>query len=175
KDKGSFIVSGRRTYADVFLKLSNNEDLSNSILYFYDLNAKGNYKLGENDRIFVSGYFGRDKFGFGDVFGFDWGNVTTTLRWNHLFNDKLFLNSTLLYSDYNYNVNIGGDEGENNGFNITSAIRDFSIKEDFDYYISPVNTVKFGANIIHHSFKPGVITTDFNSGVNASKLQEKQA
>src|SRR5690606_12481858 len=91
KDKGSFIVSGRRTYADVFLKLSNNEDLSNSILYFYDLNAKGNYKLGENDRIFVSGYFGRDKFGFGDVFGFDWGNVTTTLRWNHLFNDKLFL------------------------------------------------------------------------------------
>ncbi|MEX2595006.1 MAG: TonB-dependent receptor [Anditalea sp.] len=175
KDRGSFIVSGRRTYADVFLKLSNNEDLSNSILYFYDLNAKANYKLGDDDRLYISGYFGRDKFGFNDVFGFDWGNTTTTLRWNHLFNDKLFLNSTFLYSDYNYKVNIGGDEAQNNGFNITSAIRDFSIKEDFDYYINPENTLKFGANIIHHAFKPGAITTDENSQVNASELQQKYA
>src|SRR5690554_1611752 len=175
KDEGSFILSGRRTYADVFLKLSNNEDLSNSILYFYDLNAKANYRLGENDRIFVSGYFGRDKFGFGDVFGFDWGNSTATLRWNHLFNDRLFLNSTFLFSDYNYRVEIGGDEGQNNGFNITSAIRDFSIKEDFDYYISPTNTLNFGANLIHHTFKPGQIRTDENSSVNPSQLQEKYA
>jgi hypothetical protein len=175
QDKGSFIVSGRRTYADVFLKLSNNEDLSNSILYFYDLNAKANYQLGENDRIYLSGYFGRDKFGFADVFGFDWGNTTTTLRWNHLFNDRLFLNSTLLYSDYNYRVNIGGDEGENNGFEITSAIRDFSLKEDFDYFLNTRNTLKFGMNIIRHAFKPGVITTDINSGVNASELQRKHA
>lgn len=175
RDKGSFIISGRRTYADVFLKLSNDEDLSQSILYFYDLNAKANYRLGENDRIFVSGYFGRDKFGFSDVFGFDWGNTTTTFRWNHLFNDKLFLNSTILYSDYNYNVNIGGDEGKENGFDITSAIRDFSIKEDFEYYIHPTNTLKFGANLIRHKFKPGAITTDANSQVNASRLQQKHA
>ena len=175
KDEGSFILSGRRTYADVFLKLSNNEDLSNSILYFYDLNAKANYRLGENDRIFVSGYFGRDKFGFGDVFGFDWGNSTATLRWNHLFNNRLFLNSTFLFSDYNYRVEIGGDEGQNNGFNISSAIRDFSIKEDFDYYISPTNTLKFGANVIHHTFKPGEIRTEENSSVNSSQLQQKYA
>lgn len=175
KDHGSFILSGRRTYADVFLKLSKDDDISQSILYFYDLNAKANYKLGDNDRVYISGYFGRDKFGFADDFGFDWGNTTATLRWNHLFNDKLFLNSTFLYSDYNYDVNIGGDEGDNNGFNITSAIRDFSIKEDFDYYISPTNTVKFGANIIRHVFKPGVITTDINSVINPSELQQKHA
>jgi len=175
KDKGSFIVSGRRTYADVFLKLSNNEDLSNSILYFYDLNAKANYQLNPNSRIYLSGYFGRDKFGFADVFGFDWGNTTATLRWNHLFNDKLFLNSTVLFSDYNYRVKIGGDEGENNGFQINSAIRDFSIKEDFDYFINTANTLKFGANLIRHSFMPGAITTDLNSDVNASRLQEKYA
>src|SRR5690606_30256559 len=123
KDKGSFIISGRRTYADLFLKLSSNEDLSKSILYFYDLNAKANYQLNPNNRIFLSGYFGRDKFGFSDVFGFDWGNTTATFRWNHLFNNKLFLNSTVLFSDYNYQVKISGDEGENNGFRITSAIR----------------------------------------------------
>lgn len=175
KDKSSFIVSGRRTYADVFLKLSNNEDLSNSILYFYDLNAKANYQLNPNNRIYLSGYFGRDKFGFADVFGFDWGNTTATLRWNHLFNDKLFLNSTVLFSDYNYEVDIGGDEGENNGFRITSAIRDFSIKEDFDYFINPRNTLKFGANLIRHSFMPGAITTDQFADVNASELQKKAA
>ncbi|HLW20629.1 MAG TPA: TonB-dependent receptor [Cyclobacteriaceae bacterium] len=175
KDKGSFIVSGRRTYADVFLKLSNNEDLSNSILYFYDLNVKANYRLNPNNRIYLSGYFGRDKFGFSDVFGFDWGNTTATLRWNHIFNDKLFLNSTVLFSDYNYQVKISGDEGENNGFRITSAIRDFSIKEDFDYFISPANTMKFGVNVIRHGFMPGAIETDLFSDVNASRLQEKYA
>jgi hypothetical protein len=175
KDKGSFIVSGRRTYADLFLKLSSNEDLSNSILYFYDINAKANYQLDPNNRIYLSGYFGRDKFGFSNVFGFDWGNTTATLRWNHLFNDKLFLNSTVLFSDYNYQVKISGDEGENNGFRITSAIRDFSIKEDFDYFISPTNTLKFGVNVIRHAFMPGAIDTDLFSDVNASRLQEKYA
>ncbi len=175
KDKSSFIVSGRRTYADLFLKLSNNEDLSNSILYFYDLNAKANYQLNPNNRIYLSGYFGRDKFGFSDLFGFDWGNTTATFRWNHIFNDRLFLNSTVLFSDYNYKVKISGDEGENNGFQINSAIRDFSIKEDFDYFINTSNTLKFGANLIRHEFMPGAITTDLYSDLNASRLQEKYA
>lgn len=175
KDKGSFIISGRRTYADVFLKLSNNEDLSNSILYFYDLNAKANYRLGEKDQIFLSGYFGRDKFGFSDVFGFDWGNTTATLRWNHLFSDRLFLNSTLLFSDYNYKVEIGGGEEDSEGFTITSAIQDFSLKEDFEYYINPRNTLKFGLNIIKHAFIPGEIATGLASNVNDLQLQKKYA
>ncbi|HNP18683.1 MAG TPA: TonB-dependent receptor [Fulvivirga sp.] len=175
KDKSSFILSGRRTYLDLFLKASSDPDISKSILYFYDLNAKANYKFSDRDRVFISGYFGRDKFGFGDQFGFDWGNTTTTLRWNHLFNDRLFLNSTALFSDYNYKVEIGGDEGENNGFKIISAIQDVSLKEDFEYYISPTNTFKFGATVAHHKFVPGEFNPDANSNFNSIRLQEKFA
>lgn len=175
KDKGSFIVSGRRTYIDLFTKLSGDEDLKNSQLYFYDLNAKANYRLGQKDRIFLSGYFGRDQLGFADQFGFDWGNTTATLRWNHLFSDKLFLNTTLLYSNYSYNVGIEGDENENNGFKITSNIEDISIKEDFEYYINPSNTLKFGVNAIYHTFVPGQIIPDINSNINQILLQEKYA
>jgi hypothetical protein len=175
KDKGSFIISGRRTYLDLFLKTSKDKDVRNSVLYFYDLNAKANYSFGKKDRVFISGYFGRDKFGVSDDFGFDWGNTTATIRWNHLFNDRLFLNTTGLFSDYNYDVEIGGDEGENNGFNITSAIKDISLKQDFKYYINPLNTLKFGWSGIYHSFIPGEISPQENSNINALELQEKYA
>jgi hypothetical protein len=106
KDKSSFMISGRRTYADLFLKLSSNEKQKNSSLYFYDLNIKANYKITDKDRIFLSGYFGNDHFGFNNVMGFDWGNKTTTLRWNHIFSNKLFSNTSLIYSDYNYHVQL---------------------------------------------------------------------
>ncbi|WP_186756506.1 TonB-dependent receptor [Echinicola salinicaeni] len=177
KDKGSFVVSGRRTYVDMFLKLSNNEDLNNSTLYFYDLNAKANYRLGDKDRVFVSGYFGRDNFGFNDQFGFDWGNATATARWNHLFNDKLFLNTTAVFSDYNYDVEIMAEEedGEMNGFKVMSAIRDISLKEDFEYYISPENTLRFGISGIRHNFLPGEIVPQGDSYINAQELQRKYA
>lgn len=175
KDKGSFIISGRRTYLDLFLKASNDEDVRNSVLYFYDLNAKANYKFGEKDRVFLSGYFGRDKFGAGDVFGFDWGNTTATLRWNHLFSDRLFSNTTALFSDYNYDVEIAGDEGENNGFDITSGIKDWSLKQDFKYFINPKNSLRFGLNGIYHTFVPGQINPQSNSNINALELQEKYA
>lgn len=175
KDKGSFIVSGRRTYLDLFLNLSKNEDLKNSILYFYDLNLKANYKLSDKDRLYVSGYFGRDKFGFSDVFGFDWGNTTTTLRWNHLFNDKLFLNTTALFSDYNYVVEIGGSDEKNDGFKITSSIQDISLKEDFTYFLNTSNTIKFGLSAAYHTFLPGEIAPEANSGINRAELQDKYA
>lgn len=161
KDKGSFIISGRRTYADVFLKLSDNESLNKSILYFYDLNAKANYRIGPNDRIFLSGYFGRDNFGFSDQFGFDWGNATGTLRWNHIYSDKLFGNTSFVFSNYNYKIKFGGG---NETFEIGSEIQDMNLKQDFDWYINSNNTFKFGANIIHHTFKPGEIET--GSGIN---------
>jgi len=175
KDKGSFIISGRRTYLDLFGKLSSNEDVSSSSLYFYDFNAKANYKLGEKDRIYLSGYFGKDKFGFSDLFGFDWGNTTATARWNHIFSDKLFANTTLLYSNYKYNVNIEGEEDLNDGFLITSNIEDYSIKQDFDYFLTPGHTLKFGVNAIHHTFVPGQFTPDIGSNLNAILLQEKYA
>jgi len=175
KDKGSFILSGRRTYLDLFLKLSNNEDISNSILYFYDLNMKANYKLGEKDRLYLSGYFGRDKFGYSDDFGFDWGNTTTTLRWNHLFSDKLFLNTTALFSDYNYVVEIGGSEDKKDGFTISSAIQDISLKEDFSYFLNTSNTVNFGLSAAYHTFLPGEIAPEEDAGINRSVLQDKYA
>lgn len=156
KNKGSFILSGRRTYADVFLRLSNNEALKESILYFYDLNAKANYRLGDKDRIFLSGYFGRDKFGFSDQFGFDWGNATGTVRWNHIYNDKLFGNTSLIFSNYDYKIKFGTG---NQTFEIGSQIQDWNFKKEFDYYLNSNNTMSFGINVIHHTFKPGEIET----------------
>ncbi len=160
KDKGSFIISGRRSYADVFLKLSKDENQRNTKLYFYDLNAKANYRLGEKDRIFLSAYFGRDNFGFGDVFGFNWGNATATMRWNHIINQKLFSNTSVIYSNFDYAFNIGsGDEG----FGVKSSIEDWNLKQDFSFFMNNMNTMKFGFQGIYHTFRPGALT-----GSNAS-------
>ncbi len=154
KDKGSFILSGRRTYVDQFLRFSNNENLDGAGLYFYDLNAKANYRISDKDRVFVSGYIGRDQFNFGSQLSFDWGNTTATTRWNHIYNGKLFGNATFIYSKYNYVIGIG--EGSSK-VEIGSQIQDFNFKKDFDYYINSNNTLKFGGNIIHHTFEPGEI------------------
>ncbi len=152
KDKGSVMVSGRRTYGDLFLKLSRDTTLNQTQLYFYDLNAKANYKINDNNRIYLSGYFGRDVFKFGDQFGFDWGNSTATLRWNHLFNEKLFSNTSLIYSNYNYSFNIGDDQ---NGFGLSSQIEDWNLKQDFTWFASSDHQVRFGGQLIHHNFVPG--------------------
>lgn len=160
KNKGSFIISGRRSYADLFLKLSNQEDLKDTKLFFYDLNAKANYRISNKDRIFLSGYFGRDEFGLGNDFGFSWGNATGTLRWNHIINEKLFSNTTLVRSTFDYAFNIGqGDDG----FGIKSSIKDWNLKQDFSYFINEKNTLKFGLNGIHHTFKPGSLTGENDS------------
>jgi hypothetical protein len=168
KDKGSFIVSGRRTYADLFLKLSQDELQKNSSLYFYDLNLKANYKLGEKDRLYLSGYFGQDHFGFNDQFGFDWGNKTGTLRWNHIASDKLFSNTSLIYSEYDYLIDIAVAE-----FEIGSKINDINLKQDFDYYLNKNNKIKFGGNFIHHTFNPGYLETTGNESINNIDVQNK--
>ena len=162
KDKGSFIISGRRTYLDLFLKLSSDEAMTKTQLYFYDINLKANYRINDKNRIYISGYFGKDVFGYDDMMGIDWGNATGTLRWNHLFNDRLFLNSSLIYSNYTYKIN--SDIGDNK-LAIKSGISDINLKEDFTYYINPQNTLKFGVNITHHTFIPGEVSgnEDFNS------------
>lgn len=172
KDKGSFILSGRRSYADLFLGLSKNADIpKDTKLFFYDLNAKANYRIGEKDRVFLSGYFGRDKFKLGDVFGFGWGNATGTLRWNHIFNNKLFSNTTVVFSNFNYEFTIGSGD---NGFGIRSSIQDWNVKQDFDYYLNSNNTLKFGVNAIHHTFKPGALTGE-NESFNEVKLDSRYA
>jgi hypothetical protein len=161
EDKMSFIVSGRRSYADLMGKAVSLID-DNMKLYFYDLNAKLNYKINDNNRIYLSGYFGKDDFGFGD-FGTDWGNTTGTLRWNHLFGKKLFSNTTLLYSNYNYGFNMGANN------HMSSGIEDYSLKQDFTFYKNPNNTLKFGFNTSYHIFNPGEL--QFNSGDSTNSME----
>ena len=159
QDKSSFMISGRRTYADLFLKLSNDEDIRNSYLFFYDLNLKTNYKLNNRNRIYLSGYLGRDDFGYKNDFGFDWGSITGTFRWNHIFNNRLFSNTSLIFSNYSYDINIQ----TNQDMVIQSEIHDINIKQDLTWYTGSNNTVKFGANIVNHSILPGKIT--LNEGI----------
>jgi len=155
KDDGSFLITARRTYADIFLKLSPDTTTKKSSLYFYDLNAKLNYKLGKKDHIYLSGYFGQDELGLGGLFGLNYGNATGTFRWNHIINDKLFSNTSVIYSDYDYNIgiNAGGISA-----NILSIIRDWSLKQEFEYFSNPNNSIRFGFNVIYHTIEPGNIT-----------------
>jgi hypothetical protein len=161
KDKSSFLLTGRRTYADMFLKLSPDSTVSGNKLYFYDLNAKVNYKLSSKDRLFLSGYFGRDKLGFGDQFGIDWGNKTGTARWNHVWNDKTFSNTSLIYSNYDYQIKI--TQGGTN-FKINSEIEDWNLKQEFQYFPNPENAWRFGVNVIHHSIIPGNVSNESTDG-----------
>ena len=173
KDKSSFIVSGRRTYADVFLKLSKDTNTQNTTLYFYDLNLKTNYQIDAKNRIFLSGYFGRDKFGFSDLFGFEWGNTTATLRWNHIFSDKLFSNTSVVFSDYDYNLNISSGPTK---FGIASSIRDWNLKQDFSYFLGN-QTIKFGLNSIYHTFLPSNVTraADATTGPQNTSIEKRFA
>lgn len=154
KDKASFIVSGRRTYADVFLLASSDENIRNTRLYFYDFNAKANWRISDKDRIFASGYFGRDVFKFRNIFGNDWGNATGTLRWNHLFSDKLFNNATFVYSDFFYGFD--GQTFTGDPFTFSSGIRDISLKDDLTWFANPKNQIKAGIDVTFHKFNPGV-------------------
>ncbi len=171
KGKGSFLISGRRTYADLFLKLSNNSVLRNSSLYFYDFNIKGNYTLGQNDRIFLSGYLGKDVLGADNQFGINWGNATGTFRWNHIFGAKLFSNTSLIYSNYNYNIDI---TTASLNIGIQSTIQDWNLKEEFQYYPNSRNKIIFGFNVIHHTIVPGNIVSN-DSNVNSTHIQSRYA
>jgi len=150
-EKTSFLLSGRRSYADLFLKLSSDEDVKNNTVYFYDLNAKINHRFNDKNRLFVSAYMGRDKFKSSDN-ELNFGNQTVTIRWNHLFANKLFLNTTLLYSKYNYELS---NKLEASAFKWESNLEDYSTKLDFNYFLNSNNTIKFGGIVTYHQFKPG--------------------
>ncbi len=169
KDKSSFLISARRTYVDMFLKLSNKENLKSSTLYFYDVNAKINYKLTKKDRLYLSGYFGRDKLGVSG-FGLKWGNVTGTARWNHIINDKLFSNTSFIASNYIYNIGI---KSNNVDISINSTLQDYNLKQEFQYFPNSRNKIKFGVNAIHHSIIPGQIEASEGSGANTLKQKPK--
>lgn len=162
KNKLSFIVSGRRTYADLLAKpfIKKGSPLAGSGYYFYDINAKLNWIVGPKDRIFLSGYFGRDKFYFKNRTGsFDagikWGNATGTLRWNHQYSSKLFSNLTFIFTDYNFSF-----DGSQSDFKFTlgSGVRDYGVKLDFNYYPTPKHVVRIGGEFTNHRYTPSSVT-----------------
>jgi len=186
KNKCSIIVSGRRTYVDIiakpFLNKIKGGALAGNSYYFYDLNGKINYKFSDKDRLFLSGYFGRDAFSFKDQGGsFDanlkWGNGTATMRWNHLFNDKLFMNTSLIYNNYKFTASAGfGDVL----FKLNSGVKDWTGDVDFDYFPSIRHAVKFGVNYTNHTFTPSIATgkvgeTTFDLQANKKKIAHEYA
>lgn len=167
KDEASFLVGGRSSYAHLFLPLFDNDNIA----YFYDLNAKLSYNLNKNNRLFLSGYFGRDVFEISDTFSNSFGNTTLNLRWNHLFSDRLFSNLSLIYSDYYYGLELKFVE-----FDFDSGIRNFNLKYDFTHYISDNIDLRYGINSIYYKFNPGNVTpTTPESGINPFKLTDKFA
>ena len=162
KNRSSFIVSGRRTYIDVLSKpfMQKDNAFNGSGYYFYDLTTKINYRISDKNRLFLSGYFGRDVFKFinsdNDIgIKIPWGNATTSLRWNHLFNDKLFMNTSLIFSDYRFEFNLEQSQFE---FKIFTGINDWNTKVDFLYQPNQRHTIKFGTNYTYHEFMPGNAT-----------------
>ncbi|MCE6990797.1 TonB-dependent receptor [Dyadobacter sp. CY323] len=179
KGKSSFLISGRRTYIDVLASplIAQSQKGDDSQVkpgyYFYDLNAKMNYDLGPKDKLYVSGYFGRDKFHAREKSsdsetraGLDWGNATATMRWNHLLNQKLFVNTSFIFSKFNFGVSSYskefGDGATDDEFSLeySSKIRDFGLKTDFDFYPSPKHAVRFGAQATLHKFVPSALAIE---------------
>ena len=169
KNKGSFLIGGRSSYAHLFLKLS--EEQKNNSAYFYDLNTKLSYKLDSNNSVYLSGYFGRDVFSLNKSFSNIFGNSTLNLRWNHLFSEKLFSNLSLIYSDYYYGLDL-----DFIGFQWDSGIKNYNIKYDFKNYISDKFKLNYGLNGIYYEFNPGTIKpSNLESGINFDQLDKKYA
>jgi hypothetical protein len=162
KDTSSFILSARRTYIDVLTKpfIKDTAALKGSGYYFYDITAKFNYRISDKDRLYLSGYFGRDVFTYknsnlGLQFQVPWGNATGSFRWNHLFNDKLFVNTTAIFTDYNFAFASAID---NLSFELSSGIRDWNLKQDYSYYHNTRHSIKAGWNYIYHTFTPSSVS-----------------
>ena len=170
KDKSSFLVSARRTYADVFLKLMGDSSLKKTRLYFYDLNAKMNFIVDEKNQVYLSGYFGRDVLSQQSLSGINWGNATGTLRWNHIFNKKIFSNTSFIISNYDYKISVASEARQ---YGIFSRIRDYNFKEELQFYADSKNTLLFGFNSIYHTIKPGEISVIGSNGPKDQSLQDR--
>ena len=153
KNKISFVLSGRRSYADLFLILSSDPEINENEAFFYDFNAKINYKIDDKNKLYLSGYFGKDVFNFSDQFLSNWGNKTASLRWNRVFDQKLFSNLTAIFSDYSYALGI--PEGTE-AFEWTSHIINYNLKYDMTYYLNPQSTIDLGASGIFYHLNPVV-------------------
>ncbi|MBO3697483.1 TonB-dependent receptor [Roseivirga sp. E12] len=168
KDESSFIISARRSYVDLFLRLANQKNL----VYFYDINAKVNWRANNKNRFFLALYTGRDDFNFDGNFGFDWGNRTATFRWNHLFNDKLFSNTSLIASSFDYGL---GSQEQSDGFQWDSNLEEYSFKQDLNYFFNPRLTMDFGYHLTYRKFAPGKIVPSEESIFKTVELQNEYA
>ncbi|MDU1905323.1 MAG: TonB-dependent receptor [Dysgonomonas sp.] len=160
KGKSSFILSGRRTYADAIARLAGSEDAKNTTLYFYDLNAKLNFNVSDKDRISFSGYWGKDKLGIKEVIDTDWGNLLGTLRWTHQMNGKVSLSTALQFNQYDYHV----DVDMNTDLSISSRIKDYTLKQDLLYDYSPNSRWRFGYSSTYHDLDPGLYEFNKDTG-----------
>lgn len=173
KDKSSFIIAGRRSYADVVAKVFTDALSNGTALYFYDLTAKTNFNINEKNRIYLSGYFGRDVFRFDEFQGFDWGNRTATFRWNHLHGSRMFSNYTLFYSNYNYGFLLG--ESEADQYNWKSQIHTYNFKPEYSWFVNAANEITFGGEAILYQFEPAN-TLSVSDGVEVNiSLDERKA
>lgn len=170
--KASYLIAARRSYADLFLRLSSDPAINQNTIYFYDLNAKLNYTINERNRLYLSLYNGRDQLRISNSTETGWGNFTGTLRWNHLFSQKLFANTSLIYSNYNYNL--GFPIG--NQFNWKANLINYTLKTDFAYYLSDQTELKFGFATNVTDYLPGDITpVGTDSNVLPTTYPNKQA
>lgn len=167
KDKGSFLVAGRSSYAHLFLKAAGKKNSAK----FYDLNLKTNYEINKSNKLYLSGYFGRDDFNLDGGFDSSYGNLSGNLRWNHIFNDRLFSNVSLIYSKYDYDLLLDAFE-----FDWVAAIYNYNIKYDLNFYVSDAFKLDFGTNAIYYDFDPGEINpTTETSPINPLQLEHKKA
>ena len=174
KDRSSVIVSARRSYTDLITKQSSDPAIRDNSIYFYDLSAKLNFTLSDNDRIYVSGYFGKDNISVAKRFSMQWGNGTGTIRWNHVFNPRLFLNTSIIYSDYKYQL--GNLNDPTTAFNWKAGIIDYTLKNSYNWYINSKNTLYFGVEAALHEFSPGRATpTSSESIFNKIQMQGQRA
>lgn len=150
-EKTSFLISGRRTYADLFFPLATDTSLKKSIMYFYDLNLKINHQINDNNRLYLSAYLGRDIFGQKGTSEAGFGNKTFTLRWNHLFSTQLFSNVTAIISKYDYSLKMNQASSK---YFWKSSLQDYTLKMDFNYYLTPENEIKFGVSSTYHDIEP---------------------
>jgi len=169
KNKSSFMLSARRTYVDLLLKASGDSALKNNTLNFYDINAKMNYKFDDKNTLYLSGYFGQDNIGIKDLFANDWGNTTATVRLNHVFNNRLFSNTSFIFNKYSYAIEL---LDENSNAKVKSLIRDFNFKEDLQYY-SNNHILRFGLQATHHRIAPSDITTSAGSSFNPLSIDNR--
>ncbi len=164
REKGSFVVAGRASYAHLFLKLADNPNA----VSFYDLNAKLNYKINDNNRVFLSGYFGKDKMDFSNFFSNDYSNSFFNLRWNHIFSEKFFSNASVIYSKYNYGLKI-----KSVGIDWVSDIRNYNLKYNFIHHLSDKLVLNYGVNAIYYQFNPGTIKPmNAQSAINADQIEK---